>query len=345
MKKKSITIYDIAKEANVSPSTVSRVLTGSAKVRPDTLKKVTEIMDKYHFQPNALARSLLYKQSKMIGFVITDITHSFYSTLVLKSEKHAVQQGYSSFLCNSMNDGEMESKYLQTLLEKQVDGILFLGGRTNETDVNPSYIKEMEQIMNRVPVVLINGDMPGLDSYVVRADEEEGVRRLIELIVNHGHTKIGFLGGVSGITSMTDKVKVYKETLAQHKKEVRDEWIIDSGFTIESGEEAALKLLNVKERPSAVVCVNDFVAIGAINMFSKFGLRVPDDISVVGFDDIPIAKHFPPGITTISQNYDELGQTAVDVLIDLIEGREAKKETVIPTKLMLRNSCWKYREN
>ncbi|WP_202078973.1 LacI family DNA-binding transcriptional regulator [Caldalkalibacillus salinus] len=339
MKKDHVTIYDIAKEANVSPATVSRVLTGSAKVRPDTMNRIMALIEKYNFRPNGLARSLTYKKSKMIGFILPDINHPFFSTLVLKSEAHALKRGYTSFLCNSMNNSEMESQYLHNLLEKQVDGIIFLGGRINAVKTNPEYAEELKQVMDRIPVVFVNGQMSGVDAYAVHTDEAYGVNQLVQLLVNHGHSKIGFLGGLSGITSTEMKWTTFKEALNDHNIEVREEWMIESGFNIESGEEAAAQLLSLKEKPSSIICVNDFVAMGTINMINKFGLSVPHDFSVVGFDDIYLAQYFPPGITTISQNYKQLGQTAIDVLINLIEGKEAQKETIIPTSLVIRNSC------
>ena len=344
IKKGRITIYDIAKEAGVSPSTVSRVLTGSARVHPETMKKVTSIIKKYNFRPNSLARSLLYKQSKMIGFVLPDINHPFFSTLVLKSEAHALKLGYTSFLCNSMDDVNIESAYLQNLIDKQVDGIIFLGGRINSHEQTPQYqeqVEEMQQIKDRVPLVLINGQMPGLDAHVIRTDEESGIDKLVELLVNYGHRKIGMLGGDETVSSTILKRKAFFQALKKHDLSVNPKWLIASDFSIESGEEAAARLLDQSEKPTAVICVNDFVAIGAIKMFNKFGLRVPEDISVTGFDDIYLAEHFPPGITTVSQNYDLLGEVAVNVLVDLIEGKEVEKETIISTSLVIRNSCKK----
>lgn len=342
IKKERVTIYDIAEEAKVSPSTVSRVLTGSARVHPETMKKVEKIIKKYNFRPNSLARSLLHKQSKMIGFVLPDINHPFFSTLVLKSEAHALKLGYTSFLCNSMDDADIESAYLQNLIDKQVDGIIFLGGRINSIEQTPQYneyVEEMKQVMDRVPLVLINGQMSGLDAHTIHTDEESGIDKLVELLVNHGHSKIGFLGGLETVTSTIVKRRAFSRALEKHGLSVNHEWIITGDFSIESGEVVAARLLDQKEKPTAVVCVNDFVAIGVIKMFSKFGLKVPEDISVTGFDDIYLAEHFPPGITTISQNYDLLGEVAVNILVDLIDGKKVEAETVIPTSLVIRSSC------
>ncbi|MDQ0224047.1 LacI family DNA-binding transcriptional regulator [Metabacillus niabensis] len=339
MKKENITIYDIAKEANVSPATVSRVLTGNAKVRPQTMRKIVDVIEKYNFRPNSLARSLLHKQSKTIGFILPDINHPFFSTLVQKSEAHALELGYTSFLCNTMNSSENESKYLQSLVEKQVDGIIYLGGRINDTDTEQKYADEMKKVMERIPVVFVNGQMTGVDAHIVRTDEESGIEKLVELLVNLNHKKIGFLGGIEGISSTDVKTNTFVKMMNNKGLDVNKDWVFGNGFSIESGEEVAAQLLYLKERPTAVICVNDFVAIGVIKVLTKFGLKVPDDVSVVGFDDIYLAEHFPPGITTVSQNYDLLGETAINVLADLINERDAERETVVPTSLILRDSC------
>jgi LacI family transcriptional regulator/LacI family purine nucleotide synthesis repressor/LacI family repressor for deo operon, udp, cdd, tsx, nupC, and nupG len=344
MKKENKTIYDIAKEANVSPATVSRVLTGNAKVRPQTMRKIVEVIEKYNFRPNSLARSLLYKQSKMIGFILPDINHPFFSTLVQKSEAHALELGYTSFLCNTMNSSENESKYLESLIEKQVDGIIYLGGRINDTDTDEEYAEEMKNVMKRIPVVFVNGQMAGVDAHIVRTDEESGLIKLVELLINLNHKKIGFVGGQKGISSTEVKKNTFIKTIKSKGLEVKEEWILDGGFNIESGEEVAAQLLYLRERPTAVVCVNDLVAIGVIKVLTKFGLQVPENISVVGFDDVYLAKYYPPGITTVSQNYDLLGKTAINVLVDLINEKEAEKETIVPTSLVLRDSCKLYSE-
>ncbi|QGH33898.1 LacI family DNA-binding transcriptional regulator [Gracilibacillus salitolerans] len=337
--KKNVTIYDIANEAGVSPSTVSRVLTGKERVKPDTKSKVLSVIEKYNFRPNSLARSLLYKQSKMIGIVLPDINHPFFSTLVLKSEAHALSLGYTSFLCNSMDDHQIESKYLQNLVDKQVDGIIFLGGRINQVETSKELAEEMNKIRERVPVVFVNGEMEGVDAHIVQTDEHDGITKVIDLLKNFNHQKIAFLGGEMGISSREVKLRAYTEAMEKNHLSINPNWVMDEGFDIESGEELANRLLYQSERPTAIVCVNDFVAIGVIKTLDKFGLRVPEDISVVGFDDIYLAKDYPPGITSVSQNYEVLGRTAVDVLVKLINGEEAEKQVIVPTKLMLRNSC------
>lgn len=334
-----VNIYVIAKEAGVSVSTVSRVLTGNAPVKPETKRRVMDVIEKYDFRPNSLARSLLFKKSKMIGIVVPDISNPFFSTLVLQSEAFALKSGYTTFLCNSMNDHQLETTYLYNLLDKQVDGIIFVGGRINDSKTNPKYAEEMRDVMQRIPVVFVNGRMEGVDTHIVRTDEEAGIGKLVDLLVKYGHRDIGLLGGVSGISATDVKHQAFRKAMERHRLPIREDWILEDGFSIESGEKAASALMNQREHPTAVLCINDFVAIGAIKMFNKFGLRVPDDMSVAGFDDIYLAGDFPPGITTVSQNYVELGETAVRVLIDLIQKKEVEQETIIPTSLVVRESC------
>lgn len=297
-----------------------------------------KVIEKYNFRPNSLARSLLHKRSKMIGFVLPDINHPFFSTLVLKSEAYALKLGYTSFLCNSMGDHEIESKYLQNLIDKQVDGIIFLGGRINNPTLNPKYIKEMQETLKRIPMVFINGEIPGVDAHIIRTNEDQGIKKLIELLVGNGHTKIGLIGGLIDVSSTKLKRISFINALNEWNVSVNTDWILDGDFTIESGEKNVEQLLLQEERPTAIVCVNDFVAIGVIKQLNKKGFKVPEDFSVVGFDDIYLANHFPPGITTVSQNYDELGETAVNTLVDLINGSQAEKEIIIPTNLVMRKS-------
>ncbi|WP_249306251.1 substrate-binding domain-containing protein [Lederbergia citrea] len=259
--------------------------------------------------------------------------------MVQRSEACALDLGYTVFLGNTMNNSENESKYLHSLVEKQVDGIIYLGGRINDTETDQEYAQEIKKVMERVPIVFVNGQMAGVDAHVVRTDEETGIDKLVELLINLNHKKIGFLGGKEGISSTDVKKASFVQAMKSKGLGVSEDWVLGTGFNIESGEEVASQLLFLKERPTAVICANDLVAIGVIKVLTKFGLKVPDDVSVVGFDDIYLAKHFPPGITTVSQNYDKLGQTAINVLVDLINEKEAAKETVVPTSLVLRDSC------
>ena len=344
MQEKTITIYDIAKEAGVSPSTVSRVLTGNAKVKEDKKVKILSIIKENNFKPNALARSLINKATKTIGFIVPDITNPFFSGVFLEAEKKALSLGYTMILCNSMNDNKMnrtgvESLYLDMLLEKQVDGIVIMGGRANEKKSGTEQIEELKAITDKIPVVFINGAMSGVKSYHVAADEVQGMNRLISYLAGQGHKKVGFIGGRKGITSTDIKHEAFIEAVKKGIFESKPEWMIDSNFSVEDGYESMNKLLDCKELPTAVMAVNDFTAIGVINAVMDRGLRVPEDISVTGFDGIYMTDAVRPRITTVSQNYSELGAKAVEIIDKLTLGEKVKRKHIVDTMILIKDSC------
>lgn len=342
----NITIYDIAKEAHVSPATVSRVLTGSAKVRPEKRDAILSIIEKYNYHPNALARSLINKASKTIGFILPDITNPFFATTFLEAEKHALTLGYTLILCNSMNDNqlnqtELESLYLKMLMEKQADGIIIMGGRVNEKRPISTQISELQEIVRTKPVVFINGSMRGVKSYNITTDETDGINKLIQYLVSLGHKDIGFIGGRKGISSTDVKLSAFESTIKQLGIPYHPEWIIPSSFGVEDGYSSMVQLLSQRNRPTAVMTVNDFTAIGAINAATDYGLRVPQDMSVTGFDGTYLTDIMRPTVTTISQNYAELGKQAVEAIAQVSLGKRFPRNTRIPTQLIIKNSCQK----
>jgi LacI family transcriptional regulator/LacI family purine nucleotide synthesis repressor/LacI family repressor for deo operon, udp, cdd, tsx, nupC, and nupG len=337
--KKNATVYDIAEEAGVSISTVSRVLTGSAPVKEETRQRVQAAIEKYNFQPNALARSLTKKESMTLGFILPDITSPFFSTVFAEAEKHALSQGYIMFLCNAMNDEANESKYLRILAEKQVDGIILMGGRINKTHTSPEHAAEMHDLLESVPVVMVNGRMRGVECHIVRTNERAGIFSLVQYLAEMGHTHIGLIGGLSGITAYDMKLRAFKTAMRDYGLHYLDEWIIPTGFSVDDGTAAMEQLLHMHPCPTAVMAINDLVAIGAIKSTEHHGLRIPEDMSLTGYDDINLAALFSPGITTVNQNFVELGQTAVDVMVALLNGKNVSRETIIDTQIVIRHSC------
>ena len=344
MQEKSMTIYDIAKEAGVSPATVSRVLTGNARVKEDKKEKILNIIKENDFKPNALARSLINKATKTIGFIVPDITNPFFSGVFLEAEKKALSLGYTMILCNSMNDNKMnrtgvESLYLDMLREKQVDGIVIMGGRANEKKSGRGQAEELKAIRQKIPVVFINGAMSGVKSYHVAADEKSGMQELIKYLAALGHKRVGFIGGRKGITSTDIKHTAFLEAVKQGIFQSKEEWLITSNFSVEDGYESMKKLLDCKELPTAVMAVNDFTAIGAINAAKDRGLRVPEDISVTGFDGIYMTEAVRPRITTVSQNYMELGAKAIEIIDKLTLGEKVKRKYTVDTMVLIKDSC------
>jgi DNA-binding LacI/PurR family transcriptional regulator len=342
----NITIYDIAKEAKVSPATVSRVLTGSANVRPEKRDAILAIIEKYNYRPNALARSLINKASKTIGFILPDITNPFFAATFLEAEKHALTLGYTLILCNSMNDNlhnqtELESLYLKMLMEKQVDGIIIMGGRVNEKRPISKQVTELQEISRKTPLVFINGNMKGVKSYNIITDEVDGINKLVQYLVNLGHKNIGFIGGRKGITATEVKLSAFESTIKQLDLDYHPEWIIPSSFGVEDGYASMVELLSMRNRPTAVMTVNDFTAIGAINAAVDFGLQIPEDISITGFDGTHLTDMTRPTLTTVSQNYAMLGQKAIEAISTVSAGKKFPHKTIVPTQLLIKNSCQK----
>ena len=339
MRKETLTIYDIAKMAEVSVSTVSRVLNGKSVVNEQTRQKVLNIMLRHNFQPNRLAQSLLKKESMTIGCILPDITNLFFSTMFLQTEVYSAELGYTMLLCNSLNNRDMESSYLRVLLERRVDGILFMGGRINDSKPRPQFVQEMQTVAERVPLILINGCMPDIDAYVVQSDEQQGFTDLLQYVYNIGHRKIGLIGGIAGVTPTDVKTSAFHKAVETLGLLTRPSWVLPHGFSVESGVEAMQSLLQQVELPTAVLAINDLVAIGAIKEAQRQGLRVPEDISVAGFDDTFLAQVCTPSLTTVNHNYAQLAHMAIDTLMAVATGQTVPPLSVVATRVILRDSC------
>lgn len=334
-----ITIYDIAKEANVSISTVSRVLTGSAPVGKTTLEKVKTVLEKYNFQPNMAARNLTKHPSMMIGVILPDITHPFYSTIFEILQQFALQADYSLLLYNAMNNPDLESRGLQYLQQHQVDGLIFLGGRINYANLPNHYLQELHTFTENIPTVLINGSVPKLKCHHVYTDEASGITQLVDYLVGLGHQHIALLGGNDDITVTATREGAFLRALNKIGLPIVPEWIIRGDFSIEGGMQAMERLHAQTHQPTAIIAVNDLVALGINKYCNKHQISIPDELSLVGFDDIYLAEIITPELTTVSHNYQSLGATAVHIIQELINHRPIIEKTIIDMSLVIRDSC------
>lgn len=332
---------DIAKEANVSVATVSRLINENGPVSEETRKKVQAVIDKHNFKPNGLARSLSTKKTKMIGFLIPDITNNFFAQLCLEVERYALDLGYNVFLCNTMNDDKLESLYLEKLVERQVDGIILAGGRVNQTITDPKYVVEMRKTLSYIPVVMINGKMDGMKSYKICSDEYNAIFKITQYLINLGHRKIGLIGGISGITSFDIKKKAFIQAKDEMDFLCEDQWIIESNYSIEGGIQSMSQLLQNTQLPSAIIAINDLVAIGAIKVCDQQGVRIPEDLSIIGFDNIDLSKVIKPALTTMAHPYGELGKRAMQNVHKLVDGVVPGGDVLLDMELIIRESCKK----
>ncbi len=341
MNKKNITIYDIAKEANVSPTTVSRVLTNNPLVKESTRQKVLTIMKELDFSPNEAARRLTKPQANLIGFILPDITNPFFSQIYLAVEKRAFEKGYNVLLRNSMSISEVESTHLREFTERRAACIVFMGGRINKTNPTDDEINEMQDVLSKVPVIMINGKMTGVKSANIRSNEEEGIRSLVEHLVTLGHTKIAMIGGMKGISSSDHKLSSFKRVLKEYDLEFNEDWQIYSDFSVEAGRVAMKKLLKQDSLPSAIIGVNDLIIYGAYKECRDQKIPI-DTFSFAGFDDIYPSDIVYPALTTVNHNYDVLVNEVMRTIDRIMSGKGNGKGKIINTQLIIRESSKKY---
>jgi LacI family transcriptional regulator/LacI family repressor for deo operon, udp, cdd, tsx, nupC, and nupG len=341
--KKNITIYDIAKEASVSPTTVSRVLTGNPVVKESTRQKVLTIMKELDFSPNEAARRLTKQQTDLIGFILPDITNPFFSQIYIEVEKKALEKGYTILLRNSMNISAMESTHLREFTERRAACIVFMGGRINKTNPDENEVIEMQEVMSRVPIIMINGKMKGVKSYTIRTNEEEGIRSIVKHLVSLGHSKIALIGGSKGISTADNKLSNFKRILKELHLEFNQDWQIFSEFSVESGRGAMKKLLKNESLPTAIIGINDLIIYGAVKECRDQNIPI-NDFSFVGFDDIYPSDIVYPSLTTVNHNYEILVNEIMKTIDNTIAGKTNKKGKLIDTQLIIRESSKECKE-
>ena len=340
MEKGTISIYTIAREAGVSPATVSRVLNGSAKVSEEKRIRVQSLIEKYSFTPNALARGLSNVETKVIGLMVSDIRNPFYATLVVECEKAANERGYLMMLCNSLGSNEMELYYLEKFNSQQVDAVIQIGGKVDELISDTGYVEHVNKIASSMPV-LINGKLDGADCYQVNIDEGQAMELLISFLIRNGHRDIALLGGRDNVKSTVDKRLRYRQMLWKYGIPVNEEYIIDGdSYDIESGSEAMRQFIREDHpMPTVIIAINDFTAVGVVRTLREAGYQIPEDISVVSFDNTYIAETCMPRLTCVGYDYRMFGRLLVDTAVCAIHGEEPPRVQMVKSRLVIRDSC------
>jgi DNA-binding LacI/PurR family transcriptional regulator len=340
MSNRTITVYDIAKEAGVSPATVSRVLTNNARVSDEKKKRVQEIIQKYDFEPNGLARSLSLQETKTIGMIVADIRNPFYSTLFVECEIEASRYGYNMILCNTVNELSSESGHLRNLTEKRVDAIIQVGGSADEVNPDKEYIELVNKTAKRIPVI-VGGELEGADVYRVIPEETHGMNKLVPYLVELGHKDIALIGGRDTVIPTLRKRIALKNKLYEMGIEYKKEFIIDSDYSIEGGYEGIQKLLDLDRLPNAIVAINDFSAMGIMRALVERGIRIPEDVSLIGYDNTYFSELTTPQLTSISYNLKHYSVKIMETVINVINNKEKEKLKYIETSLAVRGSCSK----
>jgi len=328
----AVTIKDIAKLANVSITTVSRVINNKTEgVSEETRNRILQLVKELGYQPNAIARGLVTKKTKTVGLIIPDISNPFFPDIARGEEDSAHIYGYNVFLCNTDDNLEKESEYINALKEKYVDGIIF----TSSSIPKHEHITDL--IKSGIPVVIMDRRIDSEDIYGVFLDNYEGGYIATKYLIDLGHKRIGCITGPLYISNAIERLEGYKRALVDNEIEVDNRLIFEGDYKINSGIIGAEKLL--EHEVTAIFASNDLMAYGAYKAIRSYGYKIPDDISVVGFDDIQLSQILEPQLTTIRQPAYDMGLAAARMLIKLVEGKKLKKKIInFRPQLIIRQS-------
>jgi DNA-binding LacI/PurR family transcriptional regulator len=324
-------IKDIARLARVSHPTVSRALHNSPLVNAQTAAKIRKIADEAGYRASAVARGLVTRRTRTIGLVVTTVADPFASEVVCGVEQTANDHGYSVFLADSNADPVRERKVVQAFAERRLDGIIVTSSR-----VGALYLPLLKEMM--VPIVLVNDQHPGAFVHSVMIDNLGGMRALAGHLTALGHRRIGYLGDQFGYQSDVERFTGYAAALEAAGIEKMPELVVHGDGRPEAAMAAIEKLLALAHPPTAVCCYNDMSALGAMRQIRARGLRVPEQISVAGFDDLFFASYMEPALTTVRQPMRSMGQMAMESLFRLMSGEESVPQIRVPAELIVRQS-------
>lgn len=329
-------IIDVARLANVSTATVSRVISNQGNVKEDTKKKVIEAIDQLHYQPNVLARQLRRMQTTTVLVVVPDITNPFFSKILRGIESVAVENGYQVLLGDTQNNVEREREYIDLLRQKQADGMILLTARSEPDVIN--------QIAEKYPVVLACEYLDDSALPTVSIDNVLSAKKATCHLIHLGHRRIGYLSGPPETILSRDRLNGFKEAMAEHALAVKTEDVLTGDFSFESGYQLTLTWLDQTStshnKPTAIFAANDDMAIGALKAVKSRGLSVPEDMAIVGFDNIMTASIVEPALTTIAQPMFEIGTRAMQILLQWIQGeRPIISKEILSDELIVRDSC------
>ncbi|MFC4599261.1 LacI family DNA-binding transcriptional regulator [Cohnella hongkongensis] len=332
-----VTIYDIAAKAGVSAMTVSRVINNTGKISDKTRTKVRRVMEELNYVPNHMARSLVLQQSNVLFLLITDITNPFYTTLARGAEDAAKKHGYRLLFGNSDESIEKEKDYIDTVLATRADGVLVAPAG----DHSLPHLETLRK--HRVPFVLLDREVPGMDSDVVLGDSKEGARKLVDHLTSRGHRRIALINGSPLISSARLRLEGYREALKLNDIPFDQNDVLETAFEPRSDlSEIESWLDRMSPSPTAIVAGNNVLAVEVIRTLHSRGVRVPEDVSVVCFDDLGPYSDIDPFLTVIAQQAYQFGYLGTQMLVDRIQERDVTglpwKKIVLPADMIVRRS-------
>ncbi len=326
------TIFDIAKKAEVSIITVSRLLNNPKMVSARTAEKIFRVMEELNYQPSQIARSLVKKQTNTIGVIMSDIKNTFFNSWFRIVEDYASKHGYNLLLCNTDESPAREMKYVKLLQSQRVDGLIII----------PCSEKSVDYLLKSgINFILVDRVLREQKASFVSTDHYLGAYEAAEYLIKLGHTKIAVLKGGGALFPDIERYSGFQDAMKKYSIDIEDKYILDCEFDEMQGYSATLKLMGMNSKPTAIFSFNSKMMIGSIRAVQKLGLTIPDNISLICFDQIPGYEIFQPRITCITQPIKSLGENSIAALIDKIKNKEKSKRTkiILKPELISGDSC------
>jgi LacI family transcriptional regulator len=332
-KARNVTIIDVAREANVSYSTVSRVMNNYPHIREDKRERVLEAAKRLGYVANPMARTLAGGQTRVIGLLVPDLLTEYTSQILLGIDEELANAGYDMMLHTTHNSRLREPQYMVTLTQGITEGLLLI------LPMDPGAYLEGLHAQQFPYVIIDNQDFDDFSSTIV-SDNYHGAYQAVEYLISLGHRRIGFIAGAPHTSSAFERLEAYRAALEHHGITFDPTLVAAGNFIQTDGFRAAQSLLALDPRPTALFAANDVSAFGAMDAIRSRGLSIPEDISVVGFDDIPRASQVYPALTTVRQSLQEMGKKSTQLLLRYIHDPSLPTERIVlDTQLIVRDSC------
>lgn len=330
------TIYDVAREANVSIATVSKVINNTGRIGEKTRQRVLQVMKELDYQPSLVASALTGKSTYSIGLLIPDLANPFFAELARSIEDRGHELGYSIVMCSTDYRPEKESKYISLLKQKSVDGFILASGFQND-----AVIRDLLNL--KIPIAVLARDVSTVSVDTVTVDDFIGGYNATQHLLDLGHQQIGAIQ--LNLEVGRERTRGYRHALQENGLEYDEKYVLFGPSSVEGGKQMGLKMLQAAERPTAIFAGNDLVAIGIIQAARELGLSIPDDVSVVGYDNTILAAISNPPLTTVAQPFHDMGRQVMDLLIEEIKGeKKGKKRVVMLPELCVRESTKRIRK-
>ena len=330
-----ITVKDVARRAGVSPMTVSRVLNGGDRVRADTRERVEAVIAELGYIPNRLAASFTRQKTGIVSLVVPDLGDPFFMLVVRGAEDVTRRAGYRLFISNTRSELSREGQYVDDMIAQRVEGVVI----APVSDRSSAHLKRL--VRNDVPFVLVDRSVTGVEADVVHGDSVAGASAIVEHLAALGHRRIGFIVESTEVSTARDRLAGYGDGLTKAGLEYAAELVVEATARIDGGRDGIDRLLRLPAPPTAVFAVNNLVAVGVVEELRSRGLRVPEDVALVCFDDVELASRLDPFLTVMAQPAETFGRIATQLLLERIAGEagERRRRVVLPADLIVRRSC------